>query len=78
MIQHVLHLTELVVVLRLLLLVRRVPDRVGDAALDALVRLKSDLWVPDHRGLETSRLCPQRSSMSSAAKVEGILRNKKG
>ena len=49
MIQNVLHLTELVVVLRLLLLVRRVPDRVGDAALDALVRLKSDLWVPDHR-----------------------------
>ena len=78
MIQHVLHLTELVVVLGLLLLVRRVPDRVGDAALYALVRLEPDLWVPDHRGLETSRLCPQRSAMSSAAKVEGILRDKKG
>ena len=36
-------------VLRLLLFVHRVPDRVGDTPLDTFIRLEPDLRVPDHR-----------------------------
>ena len=48
-------LTQDAVVVRLLLLVHRVPDGVADALLHVLIRLEPDLGVPDHGGAQPAR-----------------------
>ena len=60
-------------VVRLLLLVHRVPDGVADALLHVLIRLEPDLGVPDHGGTQSPGLGPQRSAVTTATEVQRIL-----